>query len=340
MAKINKMNKVQNSNSTKKVGILGLGSYLPSKILTNADLEKMVDTSDEWITTRTGIKERRIARDDEATSDMATEAAKIALKDAKLKPQDIDLIIVATITPDMFFPATACLVQHKLGARTIPAFDISIACSGFIYGLAIAEQFINSGTYKYALVIASEKLSSITDWSDRNTCILFGDGAGAAVLGPVQKGGILSVYLGASGEKGDLIKLPAGGSRIPATQKTIEDKLHFIKMNGSELFKSAVRIMADAALNATKPLGLKAEDIALVIPHQANIRILEAVAKRMGLSKDKIYLNIDKYGNMSAASSAVALADAVKERRIKKGDKIVLDAFGGGLAWGAIVIEW
>lgn len=325
---------------TKKVGILGLGAYLPETVLTNKDLERMVDTTDEWITTRTGIKERRIARSDEATSDMAVEAAKRALKDAKLKAADIDLIIVATITPDMFFPATACLVQDRLGARTVPAFDISVACSGFIYGLAIANQFISSGAYRHALVIAAEKLSAITDWSDRTTCVLFGDGAGAAVLGPVKEGGILSVYLGSSGKEGDLIKLPAGGSRIPPTKKSIEDRLHFVKMNGTELFKHAVRIMADAALHATQPLNLKAKDISLVIPHQANLRILEAVAKRMGLTKDKIYLNIDKYGNMSAASSAVALADAVKEGRIKKGDKILLDAFGGGLTWGAIVIEW
>ncbi|MDP3804441.1 MAG: 3-oxoacyl-[acyl-carrier-protein] synthase III C-terminal domain-containing protein, partial [Candidatus Omnitrophota bacterium] len=197
-----------------------------------------------------------------------------------------------------------------------------------------------SGTYKYALVIAAEKLSAITDWTDRSTCVLFGDGAGAAVLGPVEKGGILSVHLGANGREGELIKLPAGGSRIPATKKSIEDKLHFIKMNGAELFKHAVKIMADAALEATRPLGLKAEDISLVIPHQANIRILNAVAKRMGLTPDKIYLNIEKYGNMSAASSAVALSQAVKEGRIKKGDKILLDAFGGGLTWGAMVIEW
>jgi len=324
----------------KKVGVIGLGKYLPGKVVTNKDLEKIVDTTDEWIVSRTGIKERRIARDDEATSDMATEAAKAALKSAGLKPEDIDLIIVATITPDMFFPATACLVQEKLGARTVPAFDVSVACSGFIYGLAIANQFIGSGTYKHALVIASEKLSSITDWSDRSTCVLFGDGAGAAVLGPVERGGILSTYLGASGKDGDLIKLPAGGSRIPATRKSIEDKLHFIKMNGTELFKRAVKVMADAALEATRPLGLKAKDISLVIPHQANIRILNAVAKRMGLTEDKIYLNIEKYGNMSAASSAVALVEAVEEGRIKKGDKVLLDAFGGGLTWGAMVIEW
>jgi 3-oxoacyl-[acyl-carrier-protein] synthase-3 len=240
----------------------------------------------------------------------------------------------------MFVPATACLVQEKIGARQVPAFDISVACSGFIYGLAIANQFISSGAYKHALVIAAEKLSAVTDWTDRNTCVLFGDGAGAAVLGPVEKGGILSVYLGADGKQGELIKLPAGGSRIPATRKSIEDKLHFIKMNGAELFKHAVRIMADAGMEATRPLGLKAEDVSLIIPHQANVRILNAAAKRMGISEDKIYLNIDKYGNMSAASSAIALVEAVEEGRIKRGEKVLLDAFGGGLTWGAIVIEW
>ena len=325
---------------SKRAGIIGLGMYLPDNVLTNAELEKMVDTTDEWIVTRTGIKERRIASSDEATSDMAVNAARDALKDANLKPEDIDLIVVATITPDMFFPATACLVQAKLEARTVPAFDISVACSGFIYGLAIASQFISLGTYRHALVIAAEKLSAITDWNDRATCVLFGDGAGAAVLGPVEKGGILSISLGADGNKGDLIKLPAGGSRIPATKESVDARLHFIKMNGTELFKHAVKIMADAALGATYPLGLKAEDIKLVIPHQANIRILNAAAKRMGLRPDQIYLNIDKYGNMSAASSAVALVEAVKKGLIKKGDKIVLDAFGGGLTWGAMVIEW
>jgi 3-oxoacyl-[acyl-carrier-protein] synthase-3 len=271
---------------------------------------------------------------------MAVNAAKEALKDAHLKAEDIDLIIVATITPDMFFPATACVVQAKLGAREVPAFDVSVACSGFIYGLAIASQFISLGTYKHALVIASEKLSAITDWNDRSTCVLFGDGAGAAVLGPVQEGGILSISLGADGKEGDLIKLPAGGSKIPATRQSIESGLHYIKMNGSELFKHAVKIMADAALGATNPLGLKAQDIKLVIPHQANERILSAAAKRMGLKPDQIYLNLERYGNMSAASSAVALVEARDKGLFKKGDKIVLDAFGGGLTWGAMVIEW
>lgn len=324
----------------KKVGILGVGMYLPEKRLTNKDLEKIVDTTDEWITTRTGIKERRIAREDEATSDMAAEAGRRAIANAKLTPADIDLIIVATITPDMFFPATACIVQDKIGARQCPAFDISVACSGFIYGLAIAKQFIATGAYKHALVISAEKLSSITDWTDRNTCVLFGDGAGAAVLGPVETGGILSIHLGADGKEGDLIKMPAGGSRIPASEQSVKDKLHYLKMNGSELFRHAVKIMADAAREATTKIGLTAEDIKVVIPHQANIRILNAVAKRMGLSEDKIYLNIEKYGNMSAASSAVAFVEAVKEGRIKKGDKVLLDAFGGGLTWGAIVLEW
>jgi len=325
----------------KKVGIIGLGKYLPEKILTNKDLEKVVDTTDEWITSRTGIKQRRIAGEKEATSDMAVNAAKAALKSANLKPEDIGLVIVATITPDMFFPSTACLVQKKLGISNIPAFDISVACSGFLYGVAIAEQFVKSGTYKNVLLIAAEKMSSITDWKDRSTCVLMGDGAGAAVLSEVKEGGILSVYLGADGSKGDLLKMPAGGSRMPASIPTVEEGLHFLKMQGNELFRHAVKIMAEAALKATEPLGLKSEDINLIIPHQANVRILNAVARRMGIDPaEKVYLNIEKYGNMSAASTAVALAEAVEEGRVKKGDIILLDAFGAGLTWGAIVIKW
>ncbi|MDP8258345.1 MAG: beta-ketoacyl-ACP synthase III [Candidatus Aadella gelida] len=325
----------------KKTGILGVGKYLPGNVLTNADLEKMVDTNDEWIVTRTGIKERRIAAENEATSDMAAKAAKAALKDAGLTAQDIDLIIVATITPDMFFPSTACVLQDKLGAGMVPAFDIAVACSGFIYGLAIADNFIKSGMYKKALVVAAEKLSSVTDWEDRSTCVLFGDGAGAAVLGEVEKGGILGVSLGADGSKGDLLQLPAGGSRMPASIMTVENKLHTIKMEGNVLFKHAVKIMADAAKSVTEPLGLKGDDIDIIIPHQANLRILNALAKRMGVDPEKkVYLNIERYGNMSAASSAVALTEAVEVGRIKKGDIILMDAFGGGLTWGALVIEW
>ncbi|MFH1797888.1 MAG: beta-ketoacyl-ACP synthase III [Candidatus Omnitrophota bacterium] len=325
----------------KRTGILGVGKYLPENVLTNADIEKMVDTSDEWIVTRTGIRERRIAAENEATSDMAVKAARDALKKTNLSPEDIDLIIVATITPDMFFPSTACLLQHKLGARKIPAFDISVACSGYVYGLTIADQFIKTGTYKHALVVAAEKLSSVTDWEDRSTCVLFGDGAGASVLGLVEEGGILGSSLGADGSKGNLLQLPAGGSRMPASIKTVENKLHTIKMEGNVLFKHAVKIMADAALSVTEPLGLKGEDIDIIIPHQANIRILNALAKRMGVDPEKkVYLNIEKYGNMSAASSAVALTEAVEEGRIKKGDIILMDAFGGGLTWGALVIKW
>lgn len=324
-----------------RTGILGVGKYLPDQVLANSDLERMVDTSDEWITTRTGIKERRIASETQATSDMAVKAAKGALKNAGLTPSDIDLIIVATITPDMFFPSTACQVQYKLGATKIAAFDISVACSGYVYGLAIADQFIKSGMYKRALVIAAEKLSTVTDWEDRSTCVLFGDGAGAAVLGPVEKGGILGASLGADGSKGELLRLPAGGSKMPASIKTVENKLHTIKMEGNVLFKYAVKIMADAALDVTEPLGLKGDDIDLIIPHQANKRILWALAKRMGVDpEEKVYLNIEKYGNMSAASSAVALTEAVEEKRIQKGDTILMDAFGGGLTWGALVIEW
>jgi len=329
------------ANNEIKVGILGLGKYLPDSIMTNADLERMVDTSDEWIMERTGIKERRIARDDEATSDLALAAAQNALKNAKMKASDLDMIIVATITPDMFFPSTACILQKRLNIDNIPAFDINVACSGFIYGLALADQFIKTGTYKRVLVVGAEKMSSVTDWSDRSTCVLMGDGAGAAILGEVKEGGILSVHIGADGSKGDLLKMPAGGSRMPASIESVQSKLHYLKMQGNELFRHAVKIMADAAKKATEPLGLKGEDINLVIPHQANIRILNAVAKRMGIDPEKkLYLNIAKYGNMSAASSAVALTEAVEEGRIKKGDIILLDAFGAGLTWGAIVIKW
>jgi len=323
-----------------RVGIIGLGSYLPEKVLTNADLEKMVDTSDEWITTRTGIKERRIADKDTATSDLAKEAAIEAVKNAGLKITDIELIVVATITPDSTLPSTACILQGKLGAKKAVAFDVSAACAGFIYAIATAEAFIKSGLYKNALVIGAEKMSSFTDWKDRNTCVLFGDGAGAAVLAPVKDGGILSTHLGSDGSQADLLKVPAGGSRMPASKETVENRLHYIKMSGSELFKHAVKIMANAGNEAASLLHFGCDDIDWVIPHQANIRILNAVAKRMKLDREKIYLNIERYGNMSSASTAVALVEAVKEGKIKKGDVVVLDAFGAGLVWGAIVIRW
>ncbi len=328
------------ATTRRRAGIIGLGSYLPKKILTNRHLEKMVDTSDEWITTRTGIKQRRIALKSQATSDMAVRASKSALRDAGIKAADLDLIIVATITPDMQFPSTACFVQKALNAENAVCFDIGAACAGFVYAIVIAEQFIITGKYKKVLVIGSEKLSSVTDWTDRNTCVLFGDGAGACVMAPVRSGGILSSYIGSNGKNSDLLFLPGGGSRNPASHKTVDSKLHCIKMQGNELFKMAVRIMVYAADKSLKKLGLTCKDIDMFIPHQANIRILFAVAKKMGLSRKNLYLNIAKYGNMSSASTAIALCEAVKSKHIKKGDLVVLDAFGAGLTWGAVVIKW
>jgi 3-oxoacyl-[acyl-carrier-protein] synthase-3 len=309
-------------------------------VLTNADLEKMVDTSDEWITTRTGIKQRRLAAKNEATSDLAIKAAKQALEDAHLNPKDIDLIIVATITPDMAFPSVSCLLQNALSAKNAACLDVGAACAGFVYAITVAQQFIARAAYKNALVVGAEVLSSITDWKDRNTCVLFGDGAGAVVLSEVRAGGILSAYLGSDGSRADLLMLPAGGSRKPASYKTIDNRMHYIKMQGNELFKIAVTIMAEAAQVALKQAGLQCKDLDLVIPHQANMRIIMAMAKKLGLPKEKIYLNIEKYGNMSSASTATALCEAVKEGRIRKGDIVLLDAFGAGLVWGACVIKW
>ena len=324
----------------QEAGILGLGCYLPPKIVTNSDLEKMVDTSDEWIVSRTGIKERRIASKDVAASDLGVEAAKIAIDDAGLKPQDIDLIITATITADMAFPSTACIIQDKIGAVNAAAFDINAACTGFVYGIIIAQQFVNTGAYKNVLVIGSEKLTSIVDWEDRATCVLFGDGAGACVVGRSKNRRIVSSFMGADGSGGNLLKVPAGGSRLPATEETLKNRMHFLKMEGNEVFKIAVRIMVEAANNAITKIGLECKDVDLLIPHQANIRILSAVAKRLGLPEEKIFLNIEKYGNMSAASTAVALVEASEQNRIKQGDNVVLVAFGGGLTYGACVIKW
>jgi 3-oxoacyl-[acyl-carrier-protein] synthase-3 len=324
----------------KSVGIIGLGKYLPEKVLTNFDLEKMVETSDEWITTRTGIRERHIANESQSTSDLASLAAKEALKDANLKPEEIELIIVATITPDMPFPSTSCLVQEKIGAKKATCFDIAAACSGFIYGLNIAHQFISSGTYKNALVIGAEILSKSVDWTDRSTCVLFGDGAGACVLAPVKKDGIISFNLGSDGSGQDLLKIPAGGTHLPASHESIDKKLHFIQMQGNEVFKFAVKIMHRAAEQAVRKKGLGCSDIDLVIPHQANRRIMEAAMKKMGLPLTKLFSNIEKYGNMSAASTAVALCEAVEEKRVKRKDIVVLVAFGAGLTWGSCVIKW
>ncbi|WP_317970953.1 beta-ketoacyl-ACP synthase III [Paenibacillus sp. CCS19] len=323
------------------VGIIGTGKYVPERVLTNAELEQMVETNDEWIVTRTGIRERRIAAPDQATSDLALRASQEALRSAGLTAEDIDLIIVATITPDMFFPSTACLLQDKLGAKKAAAFDLSAACSGFIYSLATASSMIATGMYKHALVVGAECLSRITDYTDRNTCILFGDGAGAVVLGPVEEGrGFKSFELGADGSGGELLCISGGGSRLPATAASIDEKKHFIHMAGNDVFKFAVRIMGGAAEEALRKAGLEKSDIDLLVPHQANIRIINSAINRLDLPEDKCMVNLDKYGNMSAASIPVALAEAVEQGRVNKGDTLVLVGFGGGLTWGASVLNW
>lgn len=324
----------------RRVGILGLGYYLPEKVLTNADLAKVVDTTDEWIRTRTGISQRRIVADGQTTSDLSVEAARRALADAKLTPADLDLILVATMTPDMPCPASACLAQAKLGAPQAAALDVSAACAGFVYALICAQQFVACGTYDRILVVGAEVLSKVVDWTDRSTCVLFGDGAGAAIVGPVKKGGILASYLGSDGTKADLLKVPGGGCLRPASHETVDQRLHYLKMNGVEVFKLATRIMADAAERSLKQCGLTADDIACVIPHQANLRIISAVMERLEVPMDKVYLNVDRYGNMSAASTIVALCEAVRDGRIKKGDHVLLVAFGAGLAWGSLVVQW
>jgi len=322
-------------------GILGTGAYLPEKILTNQDLEKMVETSDDWIVSRTGIRERRISGEGEASSDLAYFAAKKALESAGILAEQIDLIIVATITPDTSFPSTANVLQDRLGAKRAASFDLAAACSGFLYGVATASQFIENGLYRYALVVGVECLSKIVDWSDRNTCVLFGDGAGAAVLGPVKLGsGFLSFELGSDGSGGELLKLPAGGSRLPASAETIANKQHFLYMSGSDVFKFAVRVMGSSAEAAIEKAGLTKDDIDFLVPHQANIRIIDSAVKRLGLTKDKVVVNLDRYGNMSAASIPVALDEAVRNGKINDGDHLVLVGFGGGLTWGAAVLKW
>ncbi len=326
----------------KKIKIIGTGSYLPKKILNNSDLEKIVDTSDEWITTRTGIKERRIAEKNQATSDLAYQASLEAIKSAKINPEEIDILIVATISPDMLTPSTACIVQDKLGAKNAFAFDLNAACSGFIYALSIAQAYLQSGTYKTALVIAAEVITKFIDWEDRSTCVLFGDGAGAALLKSTNEGesDFLSFYLCSEGQYNELLKIPAGGSRIPTTAETVKQKLHYLKMEGNEVFKIAVQSMINAAEKALEKRGLTSQDIDLLIPHQANLRIINAIAKRMNLPKEKIFLNVHKYGNMSAATTAIGLDEAVKEKRIKRGDTVELVAFGAGFTSGACVIRW
>lgn len=327
--------------STISVGITGIGSAVPEKVITNDDLSKMVDTSDEWIKTRTGIRERRIVDENTATSDLCTLAAKGALKDANVDGKDIDLIVVATVTPDMAFPSTACIVQKNIGAINAAAFDISVGCAGFLYAISTASNFIKTGVYKRALVIGGEVLSKITNWEDRGTCVLFGDGAGACILEECEDSyGILSYDLGADGGNGHFLTQPAGGSRIPTSIETVEKGLHYIHMDGGEVFKFAVRIMEATSLEALKKADMELEDIDFLIPHQANERIIKSAAKRLKLSPDKVYINLDRFGNMSSASIPIALDEVYKNNLIKKGDSILLVAFGAGLTWASVILKW
>src|SRR6201988_2245061 len=325
----------------RTVSIIGTGSYVPEKVLTNEDLSLMVDTSDEWIITRTGIKERRIAAKDENTSDMAAKAALNAIEQAKISAKEIDLILVATATPDMLFPATACFVQKKIGATNAACLDISAACAGFLFGLEIAQQFITSHTHDTVLVIGADKLTSITNWTDRNTCVLFGDGAGAAILR--HRGsphGVISTHIGSDGRYTDILFMPGGGSRCPITRDNVDMNLATIHMTGKEVYKQAVTAMVNASRKVLADAGLSADDIACVIPHQANLRIIEAIADRLKIPLDRFYVNLDRYGNTSAAAVAIALDEANRTGRIKKGDYVLMVVFGGGLTWASTIVEW
>lgn len=323
------------------VHVVGWGKYAPDRVLSNDDLAEIVDTSDGWIRSRTGIAERRIAAEGETTASMAVEAARRALEIATVGPNQLGLIIVATVTPDHSFPATACLVQDALGAARAAAFDLSAGCSGFIYGLGVAAGLIESRAYENALVIGAETLSRITDYSDRGTCVLFGDGAGAVVLqANGADGGILSTVLGADGSGGDLLCLPAGGSRDPASHRTVAENLHYLKMRGREVFRFAVRVMPDATRQVLEEAGLGLSDLDLVIPHQANQRILQASARALGLDSDGVFSNLEHYGNTSAASIPIALCEAADEGRIQRNDLVVCVGFGAGLTWGATALRW
>ena len=329
-------------NQNINAGFLGTGSYLPEKIMTNKDMEKVVETTDEWIVTRTGIHERHIAAPEESTSDMAAEAAKKAIQKAGIKATDLDLIIVSTITPDMPTPSTACLVQAKLGASQAAAFDLSAACSGFVYGLAVAKSFVESGHYKHILLIGAEKLSAFVDWKDRTTCVLFGDGAGAAIIGPVKDDGhkLLSTFMAANGLEADLLKIPGGGSKIPTSEQSIQNGLHFLKMQGKEIFKIGVKVMADASMKVINDAGLTLDQISMVIPHQANLRIIQAVGERLGVPESKLYVAVGKMGNTSAASIILALDEAIENQKVKKGDYVVLVAVGAGTTSASALVRW
>lgn len=331
------------SNIGCSIYIRGTGSYAPKTIITNEDLSSRVDTSDEWIQTRTGIKERRIAAPDEASSHLAVRAATKAMEAADVSPEDIDLLIVATLTPDMLFPSTACIVQSKLGLGKIPAFDLDAACSGFIYSLEVGRSLLMSNPhYKNALIVGSEKLSSVTDWEDRSTCVLFGDAAGAVVIGKTDRPevGVLGSLMGADGDKANLIHMPAGGSLKPSSNESLAAREHYLKMNGREVFKLAVRVMERSVLEILERHGYSKEAIDCVIPHQANMRIIESVASHLGLPIEKFSNNLPFYGNTSAASVPLALDEAVRAARVKSGDLVVLVGFGAGLTWGATLLRW
>jgi 3-oxoacyl-[acyl-carrier-protein] synthase-3 len=323
------------------IGILGIGSYVPEDVLTNRDLERMIDTTDQWIRERTGIHTRHRADDKTATSDIAAGAAAAALEDAGLEVKDIGLIILGTATPDMFFPSTACLVQKEIGATDAAAFDVSAACSGFLYGLTIAEAFVKTGKYDHVLVIGAETLTKIIDWTDRTTCVLFGDGAGAAVVGRLGEGrGIVSSYLASDGSMGDLLKLPAGGSRMPPSEETVKMRLHYVKMEGNKLFKAAVKAMASAAVKTLADSGYTSSDLDLLVTHQANMRIIDATARRINVPKEKVFANVDRYGNTSAASIPIALSEAKNSGVLKQGMSVELVSFGGGLTWASVLMIW
>ena len=323
-----------------RIGITGLGMHVPQKVLTNADIEKMVDTTDEWIQSRTGIKERHIAEIGTTTSDLAFAAGAEALRQANLDPKDVELLVVATTTPDMLFPATSCLVQQRLGATSAVCFDLSAACSGSVFAIITAQQYLLTGRYKNALVIGAEVLSSFIDWTDRSTCVLFGDGAGACVLQPATRGGILATDMGSDGSAAELLYMPGGGSKYPPSHTSVDQRLHFLRMNGTEIFKLAVRRMADSAKRVVADAGLTPAHVECFIPHQANIRIIESVAKFADLPIEKVYMNLQRYGNTSAASNLIALYEAVKEGVVKRDDHVVMVAFGAGLTWGSLLLQW
>lgn len=329
------------TENKRRAVIIGTGSCLPDKVLANADLEKMVDTTDEWIFTRTGIRERRLVAPGQCTSDLGAEACRRALASAHLTPDDVSLIITATITPDHYFPSTSCLIQHKIGAKNTGGFDLSAACAGFVYSLIMGARLVEADPSQTVLVVGAETLSKITDYTDRGSCILFGDGAGAAVLRATDDGrGVLASEFGIDGAGGEFMKIPAGGSALPASAETVANRQHYMTINGRETFRFAVVKMAELVEGTLKRSGLTMDDVALIIPHQVNSRILHAAAERMGVTMDKIYCNIDRFGNTSAASVPIALDEAVRNGRIRRGDVVVFVAFGGGLSWSSAVVRW